>query len=214
MRVIPEKAFKKCRRLSAVILPQGLESIEQSAFQLCTNLSILEIPESVGSIGDYAFSQCRLLGGLPGKVRISRNTTKLGVSVFGNCRSLIEFEVDDDNPVYRSVDGVLFANDGRLVCYPSGKSDKEYYVPIGTETIDECAFLGARSLRHVRLPGGLRAIGKYAFLKCSALASLRIPETVELIGERAFKSTLKLRVIENSPAHQWAVDNIHRHKVI
>lgn len=51
------------------------------------------------------------------------------------------FEVEEGNQNYTSVDGVIFTKDRKkLAAYPSGKTDKEYIVPEGTSRIEEYAF--------------------------------------------------------------------------
>jgi len=48
-------AFRKCRRLSRVTLPEGLLVIGDAAFSLCDSLRHVEIPASVERIGVAAF---------------------------------------------------------------------------------------------------------------------------------------------------------------
>ena len=48
-------AFRKCRRLSRVTLPDGLLVIGDAAFSLCDSLRHIEIPASVECIGVAAF---------------------------------------------------------------------------------------------------------------------------------------------------------------
>jgi hypothetical protein len=48
-------AFRKCRRLSSVELPEGLLVIGDAAFSLCDSLRHIEIPASVERIGVAAF---------------------------------------------------------------------------------------------------------------------------------------------------------------
>ena len=54
---IPEEAFKGCRNLSSIQIPEGVTTIGESAFSCCTNLSSISIPNSVINIDSWAFSQ-------------------------------------------------------------------------------------------------------------------------------------------------------------
>ncbi len=59
--VIDNYAFHKCEKLSVVKSPSGLDIIGVSAFAYCKSLPSIEIPGSVGSIGNHAFSYCTAL---------------------------------------------------------------------------------------------------------------------------------------------------------
>jgi len=50
-------AFANCSNLSSVIISEGVKQIEKETFSGCSKLSSVTIPESVTSIGDYAFFQ-------------------------------------------------------------------------------------------------------------------------------------------------------------
>lgn len=90
-----------------------------------------------------------------------------------------EIIVDEKNMNYKSVDGVLFSKDmKRLICYPCGKSDKEYCVPDGVEIIETEAFLNVEHLEHISFPESLEEIETGAFTAC-----VKLKETDEI---RAF----------------------------
>ena len=52
--------------------------------------------------------------------------------------------------------------------------------------IDDYAFCGCSSLRHVTIPNSVTSIGGRAFYNCSNLISVTIPNSVTNIGEYAF----------------------------
>ena len=54
-------AFRGNRTLSEVLLPEGLEIIEDRAFQECRKLHRISIPQSVREIGTRAFDECNRL---------------------------------------------------------------------------------------------------------------------------------------------------------
>ena len=54
-------AFKECRELTSVLLPEGLSTIESRAFQECTQLKEINIPDSVTEISGFAFGGCSSL---------------------------------------------------------------------------------------------------------------------------------------------------------
>ncbi len=52
---IGDSAFRDCADLTAVVLPEGIKSIESYAFYGCAAQTRVLVPESVTSIGKYAF---------------------------------------------------------------------------------------------------------------------------------------------------------------
>ena len=97
-----------------------------------------------------------------------------------------EFEVDPENPRFKSVDGVLLSKDGKtLYRYSPAKTAASYRVPDGVERVGERAFAGAR-FESVELPASLKTIEKEAFSKCDALKSVSIPRGVVELGESVF----------------------------
>ena len=94
--------------------------------------------------------------------------------------SLTSILVAADNPVYCSVDGILF-NKAKtaLLCYPAAKSGNAYDIPERVTTIGAYAFSNCSSLVSIRLPDGVTAIGDYAFCYCRSLVSIEIPDGVD-----------------------------------
>ena len=58
---IGEGAFKNCKELTTVVIPESVTAIFNSAFEGCTNLTSVMIPYGVSSIGSEAFN-LQLLG--------------------------------------------------------------------------------------------------------------------------------------------------------
>ena len=59
--LIADGAFKDCKSLTSITIPDGVTSIGDSAFTGCSNLISITIPDSVTSIGDSAFTGCSRL---------------------------------------------------------------------------------------------------------------------------------------------------------
>lgn len=54
---IPE-AFVDCSKVTSIVIPDSVTSIEAYAFSYCTGLTNIVIPDSVTNIGDGAFEGC------------------------------------------------------------------------------------------------------------------------------------------------------------
>ncbi|MDR0507012.1 MAG: leucine-rich repeat protein [Dysgonamonadaceae bacterium] len=142
------------------------------------------IPNSVASIDEAAFFSC---GGLT-SVTIPNSVISIGSGAFYGCSSLTSINVNDNNPNYSSLDGVLFNKDKTtLLCYPGGKTGA-YNIPTSVTSINEAAFFSCRGLTDVAIPNSVTAIGDYAFSTCSGLTSVTIPNSVDSISDGAFYS--------------------------
>ena len=105
---------------------------------------------------------------------IPKSVKKIGFDVYQYCRVSIIF-VDDENPNYKSIDGVLYSKDGEsLIRYPHGKVDSMFAVPDGVTDICESAFEGCPHLKEVIISDDVRFIGGTAFNGCS-LEEARFP---------------------------------------
>ena len=72
--------------------------------------------------------------------------------VFSYSYDLTAIHVDDNNPVFRSVDGVLYNRSMTdLICYPSCRPGSSYHVPAGTTYLCCTSFADASNLRHLYL---------------------------------------------------------------
>ena len=58
---IGDYAFKDCKKLKSIKIPESVTSIGDYAFKGCKKLTSIKIPESVKSISDSAFNDCIIL---------------------------------------------------------------------------------------------------------------------------------------------------------
>ena len=75
---IGESAFRGCKTLQSVTIPNSVTSIGKNAFWACSSLESVTIPNSVTSIGDAAFYYCSSLT----SVTIPNSVTSIGNNAF------------------------------------------------------------------------------------------------------------------------------------
>ena len=98
---------------SSVSIPSSVKVIGSGAFSSCSSLSSIIIPNGVTEIGSSAFVSCTSLK----SITIPSSVTKIYSSAFSICTGLTEINVDPNNPIYCSVDGVLYSKDMKeIVC--------------------------------------------------------------------------------------------------
>jgi len=152
------------------------------------NATTLNIPAQikdlpVTAIGYEAFRYCESLT----SVTIPSSVTKIGFYAFFDCSSLTSVTVDNRNPSYASIDGVLFDKSMRnIISYPAGKTARTYTIPSSVTDIREGAFYFCINLTSVTIPSSVTLIREGAFFGCSSLTSVTIPSSVTIIGEGAF----------------------------
>ncbi len=149
---------------------------------------------SVTSIGRSAFRYCKYLK----SITIPDSVTSIGERAFFDCYSLVNINVNENNPNYKSIDGNLYGKDGKtLIQYAIGKSATAFVIPDNVTNIGNYAFNDCSKLTSVTIPDSVTSIGNYAFENCSGLTSVTIGSGLTSIGENAFKNCLTLVEVYN-----------------
>lgn len=119
----------------------------------------------------------------------------------------------NENPVYKTVDGIIYSKDGsKLLFCPAGLTGhvrvldgtkiifrnaftssqiSEITIPDSVEMIDDAAFASSISLEHVYCSEGnkLMVVGSNAFYGCKALRQIILPDSVEHMKSKIFKNS-------------------------
>jgi hypothetical protein len=112
---------------------------------------------------------------------IPSTVTKIEDYAFNGCSNLISINVDNRNPVFASVDGVLFDKNIRnLIKYPEGKNQRTYVIPSSVTFIYGNAFAGCYSLTNVTIPSSVKYIGGWEFAGCSSLTSVTLSRRTQV----------------------------------
>ena len=176
-----------------VTIGAGITRIGNYAFQYCENIVDVTIPDGISDIGYSAFQSCRNLSG----IALPASLANIGFQAFNDCSSMAYINVDEDNPVYTSIDDILYNKScSRLLKCPAGKSGS-VAIPEGVEVIDYSAFSGCLYITGITLPQSLVTIGDGAFYWCENpdFTSIAIPAGVTQIGFWAFNSSRYLTAI-------------------
>lgn len=128
------------------------------------------------------------------------------------CPSLETIIVDEENPRYTSINGVLFektAEGLQLIMYPSARKGAEYILPENVISVElkafrDCAYLETIDLNHVEI------LKKYSINGCRALTEIRIPKETEIIEDEAISgcNILKNIYIDNNNAEYLSENNV------
>ena len=180
---IDSGSFEYCSALSSVSIGNAVTHIYSGAFYGCTALTSIVLPDAVSFIGEEAFYLCSSLA----YVFFGASVETIGTYAFTGCGALETIEVSENNPFYRSIDGVLFDHDAKtLLYYPRGKSGEHYTVPNTVTAIGNNAFYLNTHIASVTLGESITSIGGNAFNACINLTEINLPNSVTTIGNAAF----------------------------
>ena len=199
-------------KLKTVIIPHSVYSINNESFEYCSSLNSITIPNGVISIGKYAFNGCNSLKsviipetienldpdafwnnkGLE-SITILSNKVKLNYQIF-DCSNLKEIIINEDNPNYCSVNGILY-NKEKTELIKCPKKNSDICISDTTQVIGRYAFFGCSKLSNIIIPNSVTSIEAFAFGSCNGLTSIDIPNSVTHIREGAFYNCKNLTFI-------------------
>ena len=202
--------FSNCKKLTNVVLQDGVTSVDNDAFFHCTSLTNITIPNTVTRIADWAFAGC---SGLT-SITIPNSVTSVGSYAFSNCTSLTSLTIPSSvvsigNTAFDSCTGLT-----SITIEDGVKSISSYAffncigltnitIPDSVTNIGSNAFFGCAGLTNVKLPNGLKLIKDYLFQYCSNLAQVEIPNSLTSIGIGAFLSCRNLNVYFKGTIKEW-----------
>ncbi len=152
-------------------------------------------------------------------IHIGKDVRYIADSAFYYCKQLKAVFVDEENPYYCDVDGVLFTKDMKtLVLHPiqNGNWKKEkgisetndtFSIPEGVENIGSFSFYKNTDLVHLTFPSTLKTIGNMSFFACGNMWSIWLPEGLESIGADAFSYCGSISPVMYIPATVKHIDD-------
>ena len=182
-------AFRECKGLTSVAIPDSVMNIAGCSFYGCSGLMGVTIPNGVTNIGNHAFLYCTSLT----SVTIPNNVTSIGSWAFLGCSGLTNVMIPDS---------VTSIGSG---AFESCKSLTSITLSDSVINIGERTFCGCKSLSNVTMSGNVTNIGDSAFYNCKALTAVTIPKFVTRIGANAFGGCSGLEVVNVSDVSAWCM---------
>ena len=213
VREIGERACAYKPALTALVLPEGLESVGKQAFYSCEAMAEVTLPATLKEIGDQAF-----VGVAAERIDLPEGTRTASSGWFGGLEktdatglwtyriladgtaALTDYAYTEKTVFPAEVDGIPVTeiDDAKYSQESSEKKRgvREIVIPKGVKVLGEEAFANMTSLTKATLPEGLELIGVRAFYNCHSMASVTVPEGVTVIGKSAFESCQDLKTVK------------------
>ncbi|MBQ8381281.1 MAG: leucine-rich repeat protein [Clostridia bacterium] len=182
--------------VTSVVIPEGVDTINQYAFYNCENLSSVTLPESCKTIGEYAFANCGLL------VDVNfENVNTIYDYAFYQCTSLTceGIGVPDLSGVYAigkyTFAGARFSDIKLTTLSLAGigafmDCSKLTSVELGTKTRVSEKMFENTPLESIVIYSDI--ISDSAFKNCTELKSVEIKNDITYLGAEAFSGCAKL----------------------
>ena len=224
---IAGSAFKNCRSLRTVVLPETMKRIGKFAFKGCTSLTAMNLPDAVEDIGFAAFQNCSAIRSFT----IGKGLKHISSYAFFQCRGLQQINIPS---TVETIDPEAFFYCQTLrnltidmECIP----EWAFYCCTGlttvtlgrhVKTISEAAFADCASLSQVNMGANLDSIASMAFYGCTAINAIRkLPENPPVVAdESSFDevnySNATLYVPESSSVDYYCCDvwTLFEHQVV
>lgn len=96
-------------------------------------------------------------------------------------------EITENNPYYKSIDGVVYSKDGKkLIKFSPVRRCCNFKIPEGVEEIDAHAFDWNKYVYRIQLPETLKNLKSGTFTTCEKLRVIYIPSAMEYIENECF----------------------------
>ena len=190
-------AFKGCKNLKNIIIPDSVSNIDSYAFEDCDNLienesgvfyvgkwvvgfddstAIVSIREGTVGIAEYSFYYTGKLRSLT----LPNSITYICGSAFVGCSGL----------QYNLYNNGYYLGNGNnpylALVKLKDNTISEFDIYTNAKFILSSAFSGCANLTNITIPDGVTSIGNHAFYDCANLTSIAIPYSVTSIGDYAF----------------------------
>jgi len=165
VKTIGKGAFSHCYRLKEVILPPGLDEVNDYMFAE-SGLQSITIPDKIKSIGNYAFNNCPLKS-----ITIPNSVITIGNSAFSACRWMENVTLGNS---VKTIGEAAFS-----ICTSLKSIDlPPSLVEIGPAAFYEC------DIRSLTIPASVRVINPGAFKSCHHLNSIRVEQGNKMYNSR------------------------------
>lgn len=216
IQTINNYAFVRCTSLTSVTIPSSVLTIGDEAFYNANKITSVSIGDGVTAIGDGAFRNCTKLTSLT----IGQNVKSIGYEAFGYCYGLTTVSLPN-GVTSIGANAFTYCDKMATIAIPStvvsiGAGAFSYCgdltsfeIPAGVTKIERSTFYSCFDLTTVTIPTSVTSIGDLAFNSCRKLNSPVIPDSVTSIGDYAFTGVLNIIYHGSATGSPWGAQYVN-----
>ena len=171
--------IRDCDKLETLLLPTSIDKLPQRTVINCKKLTNVIIGENTKSISKNVFENVAVT-----EITIPSGVTMIESGAFAKMDRLAAIWVDDENPRYCDVDGVLYTHSMDTVhTYPIARPGSSYILPTSVSTIGSYAFIDNQKLSTLYVTGNLMCMESHSLYRLPLLSALYFWEGLPVIWE-------------------------------
>ncbi len=179
-------AFAYCSMLQEMILSSKLKTLKTNTFQECFSLACVYVSDAIETIEDNVCEE-------------ETHLVRVKAEAFDLCRKQEAIIVNEDDPLYTSIDGVLYNKDcTSLIRYPANKKGDIFVIPDTVTNIERYAFDHNYELKKVVIPDSVTTIDIGAFQFCECIEEIVLSKNVHKLKSETFIYCSHLKTIDVS----------------
>ncbi len=165
-------AFRGCKRMTSITIPNTVTSIGGGAFTGCSSLTRVTLPQSLTIIAGDMFDDCTSLT----SVSIPGSVTTIQSDAFYNCSSLKSISIPGS---VTTIGNYAFSFSGLT----------SINIPSSVTTIGEGAFAGCSNLTSISVPASVTSLGASTFRICTSLTNVNFSASVPSLNDTFYGCT-------------------------
>ena len=198
--LIEHNVFNGCSALKEAYIGKSVERMDNGVFYR-TRLSEVDLPDKLAWMGDAVFDGTNI-----DSLYLPASLVHLGEDALNGIRKLYTVEVDEANPVFADVNGVLYNKAKDTVLFCPLQKEGDITMPEGLRHVRKRAFLKCEKIASVTMPNTVLSAGPSAFEQCRSLEKVVLSTELALIDTSLFKNCSKLHTV-NIPKRIRSVEN-------
>ena len=205
MKTIGKHSFYGCHNLKSISIGKSVQIINLRILQDCYSLETVFVnSENTNFISDHDVLLTKdksiVIQFPTGKnmksYTIPKEVVMIEEKAFFNCTYLEEIKVENGNPTFSSIDGVLFSvQSSRLIQYPSGRKERKYSSPQTTRIVETNSFTGNTYLEALILNTEISELQTHICDYCSQLRMITIPFDLMSFEVNAFYECYSIKTV-------------------